>query len=97
MPLRIGGGTRLKILEAIACGVPVVATSKAAEGLGLENHVHLLLADTPHAFADATLGLLRDPSLRERLTRAARERVCADFEWSVVQARFERVLESVTG
>ena len=97
VPLRMGGGTRLKILEAMALGVPVVSTTKGAEGLGLTNHVHLLLADTPQGFATATLSLLSDQALRESLTRAARERVCQEFDWRNIQARLEVVLESVTG
>lgn len=96
VPLRQGGGTRLKILEAMALGTPVVSTSKGAEGLGLHSGDHLLIADSPHAFADATLRLLRDELLRERLTRAARRLVCSEYDWRVVQAKFERVLVKVT-
>lgn len=96
VPLRLGGGTRLKILEAMALGVPVVSTPKGAEGLGLENRVHLLLAESPQDFANATLELLSDRDLRNRLTFAARKHVCQEYDWSKSQERLARVLESVT-
>jgi glycosyltransferase involved in cell wall biosynthesis len=75
VPIRQGGGTRLKILEAIALGTPVVATAKGAEGLDVIDGEHLLLADTPQAFAAATLRLLGDPTLRARLASTARRLV----------------------
>src|SRR4029077_11584916 len=55
VPLRVGGGTRLKILESLALGTPVVSTSVGSEGLDLRSGEHLLLADTPQAFADAVI------------------------------------------
>ncbi|MCC7165049.1 MAG: glycosyltransferase [Anaerolineae bacterium] len=96
VPLRVGGGTRLKILEAMSLGVPVVATRKGAEGLGLTDKVHLLLADTPQEFATAVLALLQNADLCERLSHAARERVCQEFDWREIQGRFDRVLQSVS-
>lgn len=71
VPVRYGGGTRVKILESFAHRVPVVSTSLGAEGLDVEDDVHLLIADDPEAFAEATVSLLRDPLLRVRLTEAA--------------------------
>jgi glycosyltransferase involved in cell wall biosynthesis len=71
-PVLVGSGTRIKILEAMAYGRPVVATSLAAEGLGLANGTHLLLADTMAAFAQAVVSLAADPVRREQLAAAAR-------------------------
>ncbi len=95
VPLRKGGGTRLKILEAMAVGTPVVATSKGAAGLALQDQEHLLIADTPEEFARATLRLLHDPALRSKLARAARERVCQEYDWRVIQKKMERLVEQV--
>ncbi len=92
VPLRIGGGTRLKILEAMAVGTPVVSSSKGAEGLDLQDDVHLLIADEPQAFADATLRLLCDQELRSRLTQAARERVLAKYDWRIIQGRYDDMI-----
>ncbi len=62
VPVRYGGGTRVKILESFAHRVPVVSTRLGAEGLEVEDGVHLLLADGPEDFAAATVRLLRDPA-----------------------------------
>lgn len=94
-PLRQGGGTRLKILEAMALGTPVISTAKGAEGLDLRDGEHLLLADTPDAFAQATLRVLQDSRLRERLSTAARKQVCAEYDWHVIQAQMEAVVQRV--
>lgn len=94
-PIRTGGGTRLKILEAMALHTPVVATSKGAEGLEVEHDVHLLIADTPHAFADATLRLLHEPGLRERLAYEGYELVRRKYDWSAVMRRFLDLVDRV--
>ncbi len=94
VPLRQGGGTRLKILEAMALGTPVVATRKGAEGLDVRHGEHLLIADSADEFAQATLLILRDEELRARLVRNARARVCAEYDWRAIQERMERVLHS---
>jgi glycosyltransferase involved in cell wall biosynthesis len=73
VPLRAGGGTRIKILEALAHGCPVVSTSKGAEGLAVTDGKQMLLADSPDEFAAACLRVLRDAALRERLRSAAWE------------------------
>lgn len=93
VPLRQGGGTRLKILEAMALGTPVVATSKGAEGLEAVDGEHLLLADDPAAFAAATLRLLREPALRARLAANARRLVEARYDWSHIGASFVDLVE----
>jgi glycosyltransferase involved in cell wall biosynthesis len=78
-PLRAGGGTRIKILEAFAAGVAVVATSIGAEGLAVRNGEHLLIADQPAAFAAACSRLAADPPLRRQLTASALELVRARY------------------
>jgi glycosyltransferase involved in cell wall biosynthesis len=94
VPLRTGGGTRLKILEALALGTPVVATSKGAEGLNVRDGEHLLIADDPRAFADAVIRLLQDQPLRGRLTQAARTRVCAEYDWSQIADQLGQVIQN---
>ncbi len=92
-PLRDGGGTRLKILEAMALGTPVVATSKGAEGLEAMADQEFLLADTPEAFAAATVRLLHDPALRQRLALNARRWVEQGHDWSALGRRFTALVE----
>lgn len=91
IPLRVGGGTRLKVFEAMAMGRPVVSTSVGVEGLPLEPDVHYLRADNPDSFADAVLRLLNDAELRARLARAARRHVEANFSFQSVAREFERI------
>lgn len=93
VPLRQGAGTRLKILEAMALGTPVVSTSKGAEGLETVDNEHLLLADTPEAFADAVLRVKNDGDLRERLQRNARALVEQQYDWEIIGAQFVALVE----
>ncbi len=86
VPLRIGGGTRLKILEALAMQLPLVSTRVGAEGLDLVDGEHLLLADTPEDFATAVLALGHERERAERLARAGRARVLERYDWSAVTA-----------
>jgi glycosyltransferase involved in cell wall biosynthesis len=97
VPLRIGGGTRLKIYESMAAGVPVVSTSVGAEGLVFDDGANILIADEPEAFAEACLVLLEDASRRRALAAAAREMVVADFSWDRVADRLERILIEAAG
>lgn len=83
-PIFSGSGTRLKILESLAAGVPVVASVKGAEGLGLVADTELLLATTASEFASALVGLLRDPQRRARLGEAGQRRVARCYDWSVL-------------
>ena len=87
VPLRAGGGTRLKILEAMALGRPVVSTSIGCEGLDVEHGRHILIADTPNQFAEATVCLLTDLKLCQRLSMEARELVVTKYDWDVVTSR----------
>ena len=94
-PIRLGGGTRLKILEAMALGTPVVATPKGAEGLALRNGEHLLMGDTPEAFAAAVIRLLRDPVLRRQVALNALHTLTQEYDWSVVMPRFLQLVDRV--
>ncbi|NJK53070.1 MAG: glycosyltransferase family 4 protein [Leptolyngbyaceae cyanobacterium SU_3_3] len=67
VPLRIGGGTRIKILHSMAMGLPVVSTSLGCEGLAIVDNVHLLIRDQPEAFATAILQLLSDQDLQKKV------------------------------
>jgi len=84
VPLRIGGGTRLKIVEALALGTPVVSTVIGAQGLGLEHEKHLLLADDAADFAAATLRVLDDPQGAGRMGERGRAYVHEHFRWEVL-------------
>lgn len=93
-PIRQGGGTRLKILEDMALGTPVVATSKGAEGLDVVDGEHLLLADDPATFTRRTVELLGDFGLRQRLAIKARRLVEERYEWQAIGARFVDLVET---
>ena len=87
-PIRQGGGTRLKILEAMALGTPVVATSKGAEGLDVADGEHLLLADDPERFASQTIRLVSDADLHGRLAANARHLVETRYDWQQIGQKF---------
>lgn len=91
-PVRVGSGTRVKILEAWAAGRAVVATAVGAEGLGARDGVHLLLANGPQPFADAVSRLLDDDALRRSLGAAAREYYESRFTWEAAWRVLEEVL-----
>jgi glycosyltransferase involved in cell wall biosynthesis len=92
VPLRIGGGTRLKIFEAMAMGKAVVSTTVGAEGLPVTNGEHLFCADEPASFASAVVGLLRDRERRQRMGTVARTLVRSRYDWSAVAGALEDAL-----
>jgi glycosyltransferase involved in cell wall biosynthesis len=94
VPLRIGGGTRLKIYEAMAAQIPVVSTTIGAEGLSVNPPQDIRLADTPAHFAAQCLELLTTPELRIRLAQAAAAMVASHFSWEQVARAFEKVMQS---
>jgi glycosyltransferase involved in cell wall biosynthesis len=83
-PLRMGGGTRFKLLEAMALGRPIVSTTLGAEGFDVQSGRELLLADTPQAFAQAVLQLMSEPALAARLVTNARAFVAAHYDWAAI-------------
>jgi len=93
-PLRVGGGTRLKIYEAIAASLPVVSTTVGAEGLPLQSGEHIVIGDTPEAFANACVRLLSDERARQDVAARAREHVAAHGSWDAAAKSFERILET---
>jgi sugar transferase (PEP-CTERM/EpsH1 system associated) len=96
VPLRIGGGTRIKIFEAMAMGKPVVSTTIGAEGLPVEQGKDILLADTPDAFAARTIELLTQPLMRKRIGGAARTLVESRYGWRSVTDVIEQALVRTT-
>jgi len=93
VPLRVGGGTRLKIFEALSMAKAVVSTTIGAEGLPLTPGQDYLSADDPAAFADAVVALLRDPVRRRAIGAAGRRLVEARYSWSRVVDEFENQCE----
>src|SRR6185369_1543567 len=92
VPLRIGGGTRLKIFEAMSMGKAVVSTTVGAEGLPVTDGRHVMLADDPASFAGAVVRLLRDADTRAQLESAARALVLEQYDWSAVAGSLESAL-----
>jgi len=94
-PLRMGGGTRFKLLEAMALARPIVSTAIGAEGFAVRSGQELLLADAPADFADAVLALLADPDRAQALGRAGQAFVRQHYDWSVIIPKLEAVYRSL--
>jgi glycosyltransferase involved in cell wall biosynthesis len=94
VPLRVGGGTRLKIFEAMAMAKAMVSTSIGAEGLDVTNGRDLMIANDAESFAAAIVRLLRDTDLRRTYERAAAS-LAARYDWSQISRRFAEVLGHV--
>jgi len=95
VPLRVGGGTRLKILEALAMGKAVVSTTLGAEGLEVIHGHDILLADEPAEFAECVVRLLEQPDLRARLGRNGRRLVEQAYGWDALAAKLDKVFQRV--
>lgn len=91
VPLRVGGGTRLKILEAMAAGIPVVSTSVGAEGLAVNPGVNILIADTPEEMTRALMALYRSREMWQGLSEAGRELAQTVYDWSVIGSSLHRI------
>jgi glycosyltransferase involved in cell wall biosynthesis len=94
VPLRVGGGTRLKIYEALAMERPMVSTSIGAEGLPLEDGVHLSIADDAPAFAGAVVSLLQDPDAASRMAQAGARYVRANCGWDQAAEAFSAMISA---
>ena len=94
VPLRVGGGTRLKIYEALAMEHPLVSTTIGAEGLPLEDGKHMLIADDAARFAQAVLSLLEDPARATAMGRAGAAYVRENFGWDAAAEAFARIVAS---
>ena len=97
VPLRIGGGSRLKILEALACGLPVVASTVGAEGLRLEPGVHFAFADQPAEMARILIQWIRNPAPAVALAHAGRAVVEAHYDWGSLARKMEQAWEELLG
>jgi glycosyltransferase involved in cell wall biosynthesis len=97
VPLLVGGGTRLKILEAMALCTPVVSTTKGAEGLNVQHENNIFIADAPEAFAEAVVSLLQKPELRKSIAENAYSLVSEHYNWPIVMPRFVNLVEKLAG
>jgi len=94
IPLRAGGGSRLKILEAMNYGIPVVSTTLGAEGLRVTPGADIAIADDPAEMASEVIRLLNDGAARKRLAENGRRLVIRDYDWAVQGKRFKTKIES---
>lgn len=96
-PIRFGLGAKIKILEAMASGAPIVATSRSLSGAPLIHGRHALIADDDREIAEAVIRLLGDSSLRQALSLEARKKVEAEYAWPSIAARFEQLYLEMCG
>ena len=96
-PLRIGGGSHLKILEAMAMGKPVVSTSVGCEGLEVRDGRDFLKADTPVDFADMIFKLLDDSDLRQKIVQNARQLMKEKYDWKICADKLDAVYKEIVG
>jgi polysaccharide biosynthesis protein PslH len=97
IPMRVAGGTRLKVYEAMGMEIPIVSTTIGIEGLPVRHEAELLVADEPDAFAASVVRVLREPALGARLASNAATRVRAEFGWREVASRFATICGALRG
>jgi sugar transferase (PEP-CTERM/EpsH1 system associated) len=95
VPLRAGGGSRLKVLEAMALGRPIVSTTIGCEGLKVVDNQHLLIADRPEQFSGCVFSLLQDTSLYKRITGNARRLVEEEYSWEILASHLLKTYEDL--
>ena len=96
VPLLTGSGTRLKILEAMAMGVPVVSTEIGAEGICYNNQIDIIIADEEKEFAEKVIQLLKNQKLRIEIAQHARELVKKQYDWNIIGLQMRKVLTLLT-
>ncbi|MGC9335029.1 MAG: glycosyltransferase, partial [Anaerolineae bacterium] len=94
IPLRMGGGTRLKVLEAMAMGKAIVSTTVGCEGFEVVPGRELVVADTPAGFAEAVLRLLGNPAQQERLGQAGQDFAASRYDWRLIVPKLEAVYDA---
>jgi glycosyltransferase involved in cell wall biosynthesis len=97
VPVRMGGGTRLKVVEGLAMGKAMVSTSLGCEGVAVGDGEHLLIGDDARGFAHQTLRVFADPDLAGRLGTAGRELIVAEYSWALAGERLEALYQLVAG
>jgi sugar transferase (PEP-CTERM/EpsH1 system associated) len=95
-PLRVGGGTRFKLLEAMAMRRPIVSTTLGCEGFDVQHGRELMIGDSPAGFAEAVLQVLHDPALRAGLVQHAYDFVRRRYDWGVIVPQLERVYQTIS-
>jgi sugar transferase (PEP-CTERM/EpsH1 system associated) len=95
VPLKVGGGSRLKILEAMAAGVPVISTALGAEGLEVEQHKNIVIADTNEKMIEAIISLIEQPEQRTQLSDAGRALVSKRYDWTTVGANLFKAYQQL--
>jgi glycosyltransferase involved in cell wall biosynthesis len=95
LPLRVGGGTRIKVFEGMAAGLALVSTRIGTEGLPVVNGEHALLADEPAAFADAVVSLIQNPARRSQMAALSRDWVRQNFSWETAALKFLQLCRKV--
>ncbi|MCL4707514.1 TIGR03087 family PEP-CTERM/XrtA system glycosyltransferase [bacterium] len=96
-PMRTGAGAKNKVLESLAAGTPVVATSLGVEGIALRPEEDALVADTPHVFADAIARLVENPGMRQQLSRNGRRLIEEKYSWELVLTQLNELVNSFKG
>jgi glycosyltransferase involved in cell wall biosynthesis len=92
-PIRIGSGTKIKVLNAMAQGKPVVATTTAAEGIDVTPEENILIADDPEEFAKKILYLFKNEEMRRKMGEKARELIERKYSWDVISEDIHRTYE----
>ncbi|MEC4686304.1 MAG: glycosyltransferase family 4 protein [Nitrospirota bacterium] len=94
-PIKSGGGTKLKILNALSLAKPVITTSVGAEGIEVEDNKHLLIADEPGLFAGKTIELLKNPEIAAKLGENGRNLMIEKYDWGIIGEKMNRVYEEL--
>jgi glycosyltransferase involved in cell wall biosynthesis len=97
VPIRVGGGTRLKILDAMAMGKAIVSTSIGCEGIDVTDGVDIVIADSARDFATKTIQLLRDRTMRDEIGRNARKKAIERYSWTTIYPELDYVYREVAG